>query len=133
MRLSQILFSVALAAPALLAGCAGHPSADALAAAPVVRFGEATPAKGDFILLYPAGAPLPVTASVTGSLLQQDVSAPLTARVNRDVYLYKHWVSFDGKIWVDGEKAIASQFRMELPGGRTGREPGELSAQFDLR
>lgn len=133
MSLSRLFLLAAMAAPALLAGCATQPPAGDLASAPVVRFGQPVPADKNYVLLYPAGAPLPVVASVTGSLLSQDVQAQLTPSVNRDVYMYRQWVSFDGKSWTKGPNAITGAFHMTLPGAETGQEPGTLSGRFDLK
>ena len=62
-----------------LVGCSGMmpPNAKEMAQIPVVRFGDDAPAGKEFALLYPAGMPLPVNASVSGTLLAQSDKATL--------------------------------------------------------
>ena len=118
-----------------LSGCASlfPPKAEDLANVPVVRFGEAAPAGGEFVMYYPKGAPLPVRASVDGNLLGAKAEASMQAAVNRDIYQYKQWLSFDGKTWVYGRDAVSGEFRIDLPGLKDGRNPGTLSAEFNLK
>src|SRR4051794_17268792 len=114
-----------LAAAALgLGACAGiPPTSEEMAKIPVVRYGSPAPADGKFVLFYPAGAPLPVVASVGGSLLEQPAQAALDVSLKRDVYLYRYWVSFDGKIWRDGDGVVDGNFTMTLPGEADGKTP----------
>lgn len=116
-----------------LGACAIPPSGADLADVPVVRFGQPAPAGKDFILFYPAGTPLPVLATVDGSLLAKTGQSALEVATVRDVYVFRQWVSFDGKTWVAGNNAVGGRFEITLPGERTGAEPGTLSARFDLR
>lgn len=118
-----------------LSGCASlfPPKAEDLAKVPLVRFGEAAPAGGDFVMFYPKGAPLPVQASVDGNLLAARATATLHAAVNRDIYQYKQWLSFDGKTWVYGQDAVSGEFRIDMPGLKDGRNPGAMSAEFNLK
>lgn len=124
-----------LAATATLAGCAGlvPPSADTMAKMPVVRYGETAPAGGEYVLLYPAGAPLPVVASVSGSLLSKPGQARMEVATNRDVYVYQHWLSFDGKNWTAANNAVGGEFAITLPGEKDSKAPGTMSARFDLK
>lgn len=134
--MKRIPVAALLVATAALAGCAGMmppPSAAEMAAIPVVRYGEATPAGGEHVLLYPAGAPLPVVASVYGSLLAKPAQARMEVATNRDVYIYKSWVSFDGKTWMAGNQAVGGEFEMTIPGEKDTKAPGTLSARFDLK
>ncbi|MBS4098594.1 MAG: hypothetical protein KGZ83_17360 [Sulfuricella sp.] len=118
-----------------LSGCASlfPPTAQDMAKVPVVRFGESAPASGDFVMFYPKGAPLPVLATVEGSLLTATASATLHASANRDVYQYKQWVSFDGSNWVFGRDAVSGEFRIELPGLKSGANPGVMRGEFNLK
>lgn len=134
--MTRSLSAALLAATVTLAGCAGlmpAPSADEMAKIPVVRYGEAPSAGGDSVLLYPAGAPLPVVASVTGSLLSKPGQARMEVATNRDVYVYKAWVSFDGKTWMSSDKAVGGEFALTLPGEKDSTSPGTMSARFDLK
>lgn len=125
-----ILAAVALS----LGACAGiPPSAEEMAKVPVVRYGNTAPAGNQFVLHYPAGAPLPVVASVGGSLLEKPAQATLDVAVKRDVYVYRNWVSFDGKTWQPGDSAVGGDFRITLPGEEDGKAAGSMSARFDLK
>ena len=122
-----------LAAFALTA-CAGlPPSSQEIAALPVVKFGQPAPTGQAFVLYYPAGTPLPVTASVSGSLLERQDQAQLSVTLKRDVYSHKSWVSFDGKTWQRSSEVISGHFLVTLPGESDGRSPGTLSAEFNLK
>ncbi|HYD69569.1 hypothetical protein [Azospirillum sp.] len=133
--MKPILTAALLAATATLAGCAGlmAPGADEMAKVPVVRYGEAAPAGGEHVLLYPAGAPLPVVASVSGSLLSRTGEARMEVATSRDVYVYKNWLSFDGKNWMSGTQAVGGEFAITLPGEKDSKAPGTMSARFDLK
>lgn len=133
--MKPILTAALLAATATLAGCAGlmAPGADEMAKVPVVRYGEAAPAGGEHVLLYPAGAPLPVVASVSGTLLAKTGEARMEVATSRDVYVYKNWLSFDGKNWMSGSQAVGGEFAITLPGEKDSKAPGTMSARFDLK
>ncbi len=116
-----------------LFGCACIPPSESeMAKLPVVRFGEAAPAK-DFVLLYPAGTPLPVQASVGGTLMAKPDQATLHVALKRDVYVYRHWISFDGKTWQYGRHAIDGKFEVRLPGTETGSNPGVMGVEFNQK
>ncbi|MDD5330320.1 MAG: hypothetical protein PHX38_09965 [Sulfuricella sp.] len=114
-----------------LGGCASlfPPKAET----PVVRYGEAAPNGKEFITLFPAGAPLPVIATVDGTLLERKVSAAMQVALKRDVYLYREWLSFDGKNWLSSRDAVGGEFLVELPGVKDGKNPGAMSAEFNLK
>lgn len=128
---STTLALIALA----LAGCSGMmpPSANDMAQIPTVRFGDEAPAGKEFAILYPAGIPLPATASIKGSLLEKSDEATLHVTLKRDVYIFRNWVSFDGKNWQRSDKLVGGKFEIEIPGTRTGKNPGKLSAEFDQK
>jgi hypothetical protein len=122
-----------------LSACAGltGPSADEIARLPVVRYGQTAPADGNFVLLYPAGANLPVNTKVVGSLFEKTDEATLNVRVKRDIYIYRNQVSLDGKTWSIGHDKVGGQIHFALPGDkegkRDGKSPGELTAEFNLK
>lgn len=126
--------AIALACSALSA-CAGlqPPPSEEIAALPVVAYGQPAPAGKPFVLHYPAGTPLPVKTAVTGSLLEREGRADLQVSLKRDVYVYQHWASFDGKTWQRGNELVAGKIAMTLPGESDGRAPGSLSAEFNLK
>jgi hypothetical protein len=118
-----------------LFGCASWmaPSEKDMAQVPTVRFGEAAPASKKFVLLYPAGTPLPLVASAGGTLMEQADKATLHVTLKRDVYVYGHWVSFDGKKWEYGHHAVDGKFDFKLPGMENGSNPGTLGVEFNLK
>lgn len=114
-------------------GCASltKPSQETFAKLPVVKFGETAPAGQKFILHYPAGASLPVVASVTGSLLTQPVQETLQTSLRKDIYLFEKWISLDGKIWQPRSEVVTGSFVINIPGLENGKNPGALSAEFN--
>lgn len=131
---SLYVLPAALSLALALGGCATAPSASEMAQTPVVRYGE-TPSAKSFVTLYPAGTPLPVIASVTGTLLAKGDQAQLNVTLKRDVYVYQRWASFDGKHWERADKLIKGTYKIALPGYKDGKgpQPGKMSAEFDLK
>lgn len=127
-------FLIAIAGLSLI-GCASWmaPSEKSMAQVPVVRFGSPAPAGKEFVVMYPAGTPLPVIASVGGTLMAQGDKATLQPVLKRDVYVYKHWVSFDGKHWEYGRHAVGGKFDIRLPGMEDGSNPGALGLEFNAK
>ena len=118
-----------------LSGCAGLvlPSADTMAKLPVVRFGEQAPKHREYVLLLPAHTPLPIDASVEGSLLAQGAKVPMTVTLKKNIYLYKRWISFDDKTWMPGQDVVDGKFLITIPGEKTGVDPGVMKAEFNLK
>jgi hypothetical protein len=130
----MILRTLCILGACALTACAGLPPAgDEMARLPVVRYGNTPPASQPFILLYPAGAPLPVETRIHGSLLQEEARGLLTVRTKQDIYTYKHWASLDGKTWKPGHDVIGGHFEITVPGERDGRNPGSMRAEFNLK
>lgn len=123
----------------LLSACASltGPSAEDIARLPVVRYGQAAPADGNFVLLYPAGVDLPVIAKVDGSLFARTDQTTLKVRIKQDIYTYRDQVSFDGKNWSHGPGKVGGKFSFTLPGEKDGKRdgvsPGEMAAEFNLK
>ena len=115
-----------------LSACASliPPSAKEAAALPTVRFGQAAPEGKDFILLYPAGLPLPMEVSISGNILEKSEQTILNPRLKRDIYVYKNWASYDGKTWVKGNQLIGGKIELRLPGEGDSRKPGALGVEF---
>ena len=133
--MKRIIYIGIIASGLALGGCAGMfpPKAEDLARTPVVRYGETAPTDKDFIIFFPAGAPLPVAATVNGTLLERTASTTLQVALKRDVYLYRQWVSFDGKSWVFSRDVVDAKFLIDLPGIKDGKNPGAMSAEFNLK
>jgi hypothetical protein len=134
-RLLTLGITAAAMAALSLSGCAGLvlPSADTMAKLPVVRFGEQAPAHQEYVLLLPANTPLPIDASVEGSLLAQGAKTQMTVTLKKNLYIYKRWVSFDDKAWTPGQDVVDGKFRITIPGEKTGANPGVMQAEFNLK
>ena len=130
----MILRTLSILGACALTACAGlPPGGGEMARLPVVRFGDSAPAGQPFILLYPAGAPLPVETRIHGSLLQEEARGVLTVRTKQDVYTYKQWASLDGKTWKPGNQVVGGQFSIAVPGEKDGHNPGSMRAEFNLK
>lgn len=113
-------------------GCATlhQPSDTMLNSLPVVTFGETAPANKEFVLYFPAGKPISTKTSIKGNLFVQDASGNLDVALRRDIYVYKNWVSYDRKTWLDGQKAISSHVTLKIP-GHEHPEQGLIQIQMD--
>lgn len=132
----KLLQQVVVAVAGLsMIGCASWmaPSEKEMAQVPTVRFGDMAPAGKEFVVLFPAGTPLPIVASASGTLMDKADKATLNVTLKRDVYVYRHWVSFDGKTWQYGRHAISGKFEFKLPGVENGNNPGAIGVEFDLK
>lgn len=96
----------------LLVGCAGLPPAPlaTMAQLPTVRVGDPIPPDTAYIVFYPAGYEFPVKLSASGSLFSSPVAVEGKAALARDLYLYKHWASHDGKIWLSSHDLLGVEF-----------------------
>lgn len=123
-RLLSALFIV------LLSGCASlnAPSADLINEIPVVEMGAKAPEGNNYILHVPAEQTFPVQLSVAGSLFTKTGEAKTQASFKRDVYLYKHWVSYNGKDWQPLDKLLALSLATGL-----GPEGGIVKVEVDER
>lgn len=122
----------------LLSGCAAFgPTPEEIARLPVVRYGQPVPADGNFVLLYPADADLPVIARVDGSLFAKTDRTTLKVRIKQDVYTYRDLVSFDGKTWSRSQDKLTGTFNFTLPGWKDGKQDGQnagqMAAEFNLK
>lgn len=126
----------------LLTACSGMgslqgPSAAEIAKLPVVRYGSPAPADQNFVLYYPPGVDLPITAKVGGNLLEKPVEARMAVRIRQGVYVYRDQVSFDGLNWHPSQEKFAGRFWVYSPGDnpnqRDAVSPGELGASFDVK
>ncbi|MBI5918634.1 MAG: hypothetical protein HY849_04585 [Nitrosomonadales bacterium] len=116
-----------------LCACAGlPPSANDLSHAPQIEFGQALPAGNHYILHYPAGTPLPVSASVDGSLFSLADQTDLHVTLKRDLYVFGQFVSFDGKDWRPSRDVIETKLELRIP-QEDGKKAGRLHIQLDLK
>ncbi len=132
--MKNILISLAMAALVGLGGCASlqKPTAESLGATPVVQFGEAVPASGDFILYFPADKSIPVVTTIKGSAFFQEAENTLSVALRKDIYAYKKWVSFDRKTWQLSDDVLGFNVEIKLPGPEHPK-PGLVKIQVDLK
>ncbi len=132
--MKNILVPLAMALLAGLGGCASlqKPTTESLDAIPVVRFGETVPAKGDFILHFPAGKPIPVVTIIKGSAISKEAESTLNITLKKDIYAYKRWVSFDRKTWQRDDEALGFNVEIKIPGPEHPK-PGLIRLQVDLK
>lgn len=100
--LATLLFNLALAGCAI-SGPAPLSTIDKL---PIVEVGGRLPESGDYVLHYPKGYILPVILSVGGGLFAGERTTTSTATLGRNLYLYKHWASHDGRTWKNSHDLI---------------------------
>lgn len=118
---------------ALLGGCAAWtpPSAERLAALPVVSYPD-KPAGGEYLYKISADKPVELRVRADGSALMAPVEQTVSARLKRDVYLYKQWASEDGRRWVQADRLLGVDLRVSLPSHET-PGPGEIRLTVDHR
>jgi hypothetical protein len=117
-----------------LQGCSLHkPTAETLGKVPTVEFGQTAPATGDFILHFPAGKPIPITASVSGSALAQADQKTLTVTLKKDIYTYKEWVSFDRNTWQKSGDVLGFNLNIQVPSPEHPNPPGLMEMRVDLK
>ena len=126
--------SLCVIAAGVLAGCAhwGAPPEEALRELPVIPFGQAVPANGEYVLHFPAGAPIKSSAFVRGNAFVQNAEAPLTVALRRDLYTYKDWISFDRRQWLRRDKAIDFKVEFNIPSQQHPRD-GEIGVTMNLK
>lgn len=100
-----------------LSACAGltPPNASELAQAPQIEFGQSLPSGDNYVLHYPAGKPLPVSTVVEGSLFERGEASELHVVLKRDIYVFRHFASFDGKNWQRANKLIDTKLELQIP------------------
>lgn len=95
-----------------LAGCTSMQPApiDAIEKLPVIRVGEQTPPNSEYVVFYPAGFEFPVKLKASGSLFAAERKIESQATLSRNLYLYKHWASHDGKLWKNSHELLGVEF-----------------------
>lgn len=109
-------------------GCASLfvPGQDEISKLPVVKMGDPKPQGNEYILHIPAGASFPVDFSINGNLVSGKVQHTSTTSLNRELYLYKHWASLDGKAWQPTRDLIHMPITIGLDS-----EGGQVKIQVD--
>lgn len=111
----------------VLSACAGAtpPSSAMLDKLPVIEFGKTIPANSDYILHFPAGQAIATDVNIGGDLIAHPAQHRLTVKLNRDIYSYKQWVSYDRQHWVLGHDALALKLDVKIP-SYTYPHPGHI-------
>ncbi len=94
-----------------ISGCAwlAPVPVETMAKLPVVRVGEKPP-QGDHVVFFPAGVPVPVKLSTSGSMFQAATQVESQVILAKDLYLYKYWASRDGKAWRPSHALMSVEF-----------------------
>lgn len=131
MKLARILFATTTCAA--LTACAGLPPSTAeIAKVPQIRFGQPLPEGKDYVLHFPAGTPLPVTALVDGSLFERAESATFNVTLKHDIYVFRKFASLDGQNWQPGYKLIQTHLELQIP-QKDGSNAGLLHIKMDQK
>jgi len=129
--MKQLLFATATLA--MLSACAAlPPSAESLAEAPLVRFGDAPPENKDYVLHFPAGQPIPVKLSIIGNAFNQPRNETTEVSLVRDVYVHKNWLSYDRQTWIEANKALDFNIDIRIPGYAHPRD-GIIKVMMDFK
>lgn len=125
--------AAALTTLVALSGCAAlsRPAAEQLAALPVVDFPNPAPA-GDFILKLPGGKPIPTQVIIEGSALASGAQQTLNASLPRDLWVYRNWVSEDGKTWKPAADVLDIHVAIAIPSHQH-PQPGEIRVTIDRK
>lgn len=96
-------------------GCTSlsSPSSNLINEKPVIKMGSDKPEHDDYILFIPADQEFPIELEVAGSMINKTGKAEATVSLNRDVYLYKYWASYNGKEW----QRLKEAFGLKLSAG----------------
>ncbi|MBI4984302.1 MAG: hypothetical protein HZC24_02860 [Rhodocyclales bacterium] len=114
-----------------LAGCATMfpPSAEKMSSLPVVEF-PATPPAGEFIFKLAKDKPVPARIVIEGTALASGAEQTLNATLPGDLYIYRNWISEDGKTWKPANEVIDVRIAISLPSDAHPK-PGEIRVTVD--
>ncbi len=100
---------------ALGGGCATVDE-EALAAAPVIAFGEPGAvvdeealARGDFVILFPAGATIPIETVLSGGIFAEGSGGTVYATLNAPVRYFRGFIQVGGSKWRPALSAFHGQ------------------------
>ena len=66
------------------------------------------------ILYFPAGKPLRFHITADGSIFERSIDHTETFVLNRDIYVWRDLVSFDGKHWQSDDKVMSGEVAFYL-------------------
>lgn len=115
-----------------LTACTTAPAKPNFDQLPVVTFGQTAAQGKDYILYFPANAPITTNVSIEGNLLQHSAKDSLTVKLNRDIYAYKNWVSFDKQHWTIAHDVLAIHTLVRIPSTQH-PEPGEIKVSVNKK
>ncbi len=92
------------------------PTANTIAGLPTVKFGNAAPLNGEYVLYFPAGSPIDTQVTFGGNLFIKDDTKKLSVIPKQDIYVYKDWLSFDKKSWFNDKEKLKLNLKLALPG-----------------
>lgn len=128
----HLLVLASLSALAACASLGGAPNDQTLAGAPVVRFGESPPNSEHFILHFAAGQAIPIVSRLHGNALTQPSEQIQTVTLNRDLYVYRDWLSFDRKTWKPSRDVLDLRVNVRVP-SPLHPNPGLIELKADWR
>jgi len=130
MKLARVFIAAICIA---LTACASLPPSTAeMAKVPIIHFGQPLPDDKDYVLLFPAGTPLPVSVLVDGSMFEHNDMATLHVTLKHDVYAYRQFASFDGQNWQPARKLIETNLELQIP-QKDGGNAGKLHVKMDQK
>lgn len=115
-----------------LAACTTAPTKPNFNKLPVITFGQAIAKNKDYILYFPANAPITTNVSIEGNLLQQSAKDTLIVKLNRDIYAYKNWLSFDKQHWSIAHDVLTIHTLVRIPSSQH-PEPGLLKVSVSKK
>ena len=89
---------------------------ETLGTLPTVKFGDKTPADGQYILHFPSGVPIDTPVSFGGNLFTAEDREILTVIPRQDLYVHKQWISHDRKTWHKAGEVLKTDLQVVLPG-----------------
>lgn len=106
--MDMVKYSLILVLVCLLAACDAFQSSahQQITDLPVVTVGATPPVGKDYVVLIPSGTTVPVELNLDGSLLTKAVSTKTHLTLVRDLYVYQHWSSHDGKNWQRADELL---------------------------
>lgn len=91
------------------------PSDSHLATLPVVTYPDKPTLGQDYVYKLPAGQALGMRMIAEGNAFEASSEQMAYAKLKKDLYLYRHWASDDGKNWHDGRKLIDLHLAISIP------------------
>lgn len=105
---------IALVATSGISLASDRPDASLLDKVPTVTMGQPEVRYNDYALYIPGGQTFPVELSLSGDLIRGKHSQTIEVQLDRDVYLYQTWISYDGKQWSDTKETVGIGISMGL-------------------